>query len=566
MEKIGTLVENEIQKFKTKSVNLSDGITFNQYQNIRRINKYVANKFVECDDPSAMFWPLSNQRIPLYAKSIDLDTKDFYVTGIGKTNWFQQWILNVRFRKWAKDNYLSLTLNDISTGIATYGSMVWKKIYNEDGDIKIEACDLRNLYFNPTVKNIKNADVVELHYMSSLEVKKRWPEKYKKIEKREENNKSTEDEELNKYVIWERWGEFEYDDEVCKYMHFIGCGFGEDSIILVEDEVKIEDFPYYDFHGERLQGRWQGVGIVERLYTLQEQANTLVNQNNEANQIASLLLFRTADPNTTGNILQSAVSGQIINSADMSQMGVDNRFISTFLNQMQLIENKADMLCYINDSVSGETPPSGIPFRSLAVATRAATSTFKYLKTSIGEKMGLVLQEFFMPELIDKFNKEDMIEISEEETDIQKYDRMVIDRSVEKYLKDRFKKGLVGFEEDITEIKEKIKNKVLREGRREKTGKDFFDFEYGIIVNPTGESMDKNIMNQNIDAALEYMISAPAIVNTPLFQQKLANNNIPPFRLTPEEQQALVTSATGQPIPEAPKDKLAAMAEGGLTE
>ena len=79
-------------------------------------------------------------------------------------------------------------------------------------------------------------------------------------------------------------------------------------------------------------------------------------------------------------------------------------------------------------------------------------------------------------------------------------------------------------------------------------------------MNPTNETIDKATMNQSLDAAIEYMISAPAAVNTPLFQQKLANNNIPPFRLTQMQQQQLEQTSGGIPQKEAPQDKLSTQA------
>ncbi len=567
MKTAGEIVVKEVEQFKLGSVSLTQGISYSQYNTIQRINKYLANRFWNCPDPDALFWSLGNQRIPLYAKSIDMDTKDFKVVGVGKTNWFQAWILNVRFKKWARESRLALTLDEVSTGIASYGSMVWKKIDN-DG-VKIEATNLRNLYFDPTVKNIIESPVVELHYMTETEIRTRWGdkveevmEKAKKARDDQDNKAETED---TKYEIWERWGEREIKEKM-KYMHDIGVGSGDLEVELSSDEISIndkgepKDFPYYDFHGERVEGRWMGLGIIERLFPLQEQINTLVNQNAEANNIASLLLFRTADPNTTGNILQAAQSGQIINSEDMQQMGVDNRFIGTFLNQLQVIEEKADRLCYINESVSGETPPSGVPFRSLAVSTRAALSTFKYLKTSIGEKMGWILQEQIYPSVVKGFNREDMTEIAEEEEDVRIYDERLTDSAVATLMAERAKKGMVVFEEEIATLRERIRKDVERNRRIEEHGKKFFDFEWGIVMNPTGESVDKNVQNTAIDGALEMMLAAPAVVNTPLFKQKLANNGIPPFRLTIEEQAELSQSKTGAPIPEAPVDKLSQLA------
>ena len=571
MQSPGELVAKEVQDFKTKPVMLTSGTSYSQYDTIQRENRYIAGEFMDCPDPNAMFWQLSNQRIPLYAKSIDMDTKDFYVVGVGKTNWFQAWILNVRYKKWSRESRLALTLDDVSTGIATHGSMVWKKV-ETDGVVGIEAADLRNLYFDPTVKNIIESPVVELHYMTETEIRYKWADKADEVIEKAKQRRDSEDHEAEsedeKYEVWERWGEFKKElDDDAKYFRFVGVGAGDLEVILTEDEItlgkngKPKDFPYYDFHGERVSGRWKALSVPERLFGLQEQINTLVNQNNEANSIASLFLFRTEDPGTTGNILQSAQSGQIINSQDMQQLGIDNRFISTFLNQLQSIESKADSLCYVNDSISGDTPPSGVPFRSLAVATRAALSTFRYIKTSIGEKMGYVLQEEVLPSIIKGFNREDIIEIAEDEEDIRIYDDRLVDQAIEDFKIERASMGLVVFEEDLEVLKVNTRKSVQRNRRIEEIGKKFFDFEYGIVMNPSGKSVEKNVQNAAIDGALEMMIAAPAIVNTPLFKQKLANNNIPPFRLTVEEQAELSQSATGKPVPEAPVDTLSKLAE-----
>jgi len=568
----GEIVKVEVQNFKDTSITLTQNVAFSQYYIIQRINKYLMNRFWDCPDPTALFWNLSTQRIPLYAKSIDMDTKNFYVSGVGETNWFQAWILNVRFKQWARESRLALTLDDVSTSIARYGSTVWKR-YDRDGEVMIEECDLRNLYFDPTVKNIIDTPVVELHYMTETEIRSLWgDEKAKEVvdramEARDGEGNEAESEDA-KYEIWERWGERENRNGKVKYYHDIGVGCGELEVELSSDEINIKEngkpkaFPYYDFHGERVSGRWMGLGVVERLFPLQEQINTLVNQNQEANEIASLLLFRTADPDTTGNILQSVETGQIINSQDMQQLPVDNRFIGTFINQLQLIEDKADKLCFLNESITGETPPSGMPFRSLAVSTRAALSTFRYIKTSIGEKMGYILQEDVMPNLVKQFNREDVIEIAEDENDIRLFDEMVIKKAKEQFQYDLAKEGFVVFEEDLIAFEEAKREELTTTRRVEKIGKKFFDFEYGIHMNPTGESVDKNAQNAAIDGAIEMMLAAPSVVDTPLFKQKLSNNGIPPFRLTPREQQQLQQTAQGQKIPEAEgRDKLMELAE-----
>lgn len=573
MSSIGAIALQEVQKFRDDTFQLTTGDSFNQYETIQRIIKYTNNNFWECSDTNALFYQVANNRRALYAKSIDMNTKDYYTIGVGKTNWFQNWILNVRFKKWARDERFALTLDDVSSDIATFGSTVWKKVKLPDGTTSIEMCDLRNLYFDPTVKNIVDSPVCEMHYLTEMEIRNRWADKADEII---ENAKKARDEEDNeaeshddKYRIVERWGEYrEYPSDPAKYYHYIGTGSGDEVIEIVMDVVKIDKktgkpvgFPYYDFHGERVKGRWLGLGVVERLFDIQEQVNTLVNQNNEVNNIASLLLFRTQDPNTTGNILDAVENGQIISSEDMEEMNISNRFLQGFIAQLKMLEQKADELCYITESISGDTPPSGVPFRSMAMASRGSVSTFDYIKSAAGEKMGYILQEQILPSLVKGWNREKTIEISEDENDIRLYDQAIIKSSIEEYTMDRARNGYIVFQEDLAELAIQKRQELETTKRDEKIGKNFFDFEYGIVMNPTGESMDKNAINGAIDAAIAQMIAAPAVVNTPLFQQKLENNNIPPFRLSVEEQQELMGGTKpGAPLPEAPQDTLSSQA------
>lgn len=572
METIGKIAYKEIRAFKNGTVMLTEGEAFSQYHNLKRINKYKRGQFLECDDPTAIFWQLGTPRIPLYAKSIDMNTNNFSMIGVGKFNWFKAWVLNVRFRKWAREKRLAITLDDTSGGISTYGSMVWKKTFIKD-EVELDDVNLQNLYFDQTVKNIIDSPVVETHYMTESQIRARWSNKADEIVKKADTARDGEDHDAEsedeKYEIIERWGEFKKEaDKDAKYYHWIGVGEGDKEVEIVMDEIKLDykglptkDFPYFDFHGERVAGRWQGLGVIERLFGLQEQVNTLVNQNADANDIASLLLLITNDPDTQGNVLDSVRTGQVINSQDMRQLAIDNRFIQTFLSQLETIERKADELCYINDSVSGDTPPSGVPFRSLAVATRASASTFRYIKTSIGEKMGWVLQEQIMPDVVRDFNKEELIQIMEDDADVRLFDQVVTENELRTYMQKRADGGFVIFSEDLEAKKQEIQTRLQREGRSVETGKNFFDFKWGIYMNPTGESVDKNIQNMAIDGALQDMASNPAIVNTPLFQQKLENNGIPPFRLTQEEVASLEASK-GKPLPETQRiDKLSALAQ-----
>ena len=267
---------------------------YNQRELVRRINFYINDRYLQRDN-DAIFWNISTPRLPHFSKLLQFDTKDFMPIGEGKFNFFQAWALRVKAREWFRDNQFYQTLNDIAQSMSTYGGSVWK-VVKVDGKKTIEECELGNLYFDQAVKDIEDANIVEKHYLSKNELWEKkgiWENVEDLIEKSEETNNE----------IWEYTGFIEEDGEQV-YKHIIGWGYDTDYIELWSEEVKKKDCPYIGFRLGRYNGRFLGIGVVERLFKLQERTNELVNQNAETTKIASLLLFKSANMDMTGNVLE----------------------------------------------------------------------------------------------------------------------------------------------------------------------------------------------------------------------------------------------------------------------
>jgi hypothetical protein len=559
---VSLVVGEIVSSFKTKSLEMSKGFFFSQYDTVNLINLYINDKFRNRAD--GIFWQISTSRIGHVAKNIDLDTKELMPYGEGDMGIFESYCLRIKIRRWLDENHFAITLNDMSEGVATYGSVVWKK-YKENGKTKIEETDLRNLYFNPTVKYIKDADVVEMHYLTDTEIKEKkdvWDnvDKAIKIASKTTANGETNNQDVIKHnEIWEYTGNVEYEDGSFEYRHYIGAGSGEDEVILLEEDFnKDTDFQYFDFHIGRYRGRWLRMGIPERLFKLQQRANTLVNENAQATSIASLLLLRTSDSNTTGNVLTGALNGQIINSADLQQIGIDNGAFTMLLNELVGIERQADILCNTPEIVSGENAPAGTPFRSLAVTQNNAKSSFKYVKERIGETVGYILKEKILPSEIKKWNKGEILEIMEDSGDVEMYDKWLKDQM----LLDQLKSGTSYSPELEAKIQEAIDRDAKYVGRKVDIKKGLFSSKFNIKFNITGESQDKAQQNDAYFNALQMVQANPAIVDVPLFRDYCSNNGIPYWKLTPKQKQNLMQTAQAMgpakpnPMAGQPQDQL----------
>ena len=540
------MISDEVQKVITNYVSRSVEIVdskyqFNQYDTIRRIYLYVNDEFWNNVPEDTIFWNISTPRIPHFAKNIDLDTKNLAPIGVGSLSMVQSFILKTKFKKWVRDNNLAIQLNDMSDSLATFGSTVVKVNRKTK---EVEECDLRNLYFNPTVKSIRDANIVEKHYLNETELRAKkdvWDNVEKVIDKGIDDDPKKDS--VRNFEIWEYSGEVEVEGDMV-YKHIIGSGEGDDEVILFEEELKREDCLYYDFHASKYKGRWLRVGVVERLFKLQAQANSVVNQNAEARTIASLLLLQTSNPDIEGNVLKQAESGDIINDDTLKQVGLDNRAFNVLLGELQQIEMKADKLCMTPDVVTGEKLPSGTTFRGQAQLTNAAKSAFKDAQDRLGAQLEVLLRNEILPQIKKDFRKEEIIEIAGNEEDIEQFDKLIFNRKVKRML-ERFKAGELKIDSEeelakkISEIQRQVTEELEQNGRKVRLEKDWLDIEWDIKFNITNESEDKEQTNNAYFNAIQFMISNPNLINTPIMKQYLENNGISWWRVKPSRVQEL---------------------------
>ena len=529
---------------RDKNQEFADNFYFNHENTLKRINLYLNSRFMERKD--GIFWNISNQRVSHFAKNLDLDTKDLMPYGIGETNYAQAWVLGKKLRRWLDEEKMAIKLNDLMETVSAYGSAVWKVVDNN-----LELVDLKNLYFNPLAKKIRETDIIEKHYLTERELKDK-----KEVWDEAGIDEIIDDKECKEKDQWEIWEFFGYDDD--KYKRIVGFGEGEDAVILYEEEMDKEDCPYWDFHISKYEGRWLRVGVVERLFPLQERMNQLVNQNAQSTEIASLLLFRSASGDTMGNALEGAMNGQIINSADLEQIGISNTGLNQFINELQVIEQHADRICFTPEVMTGEALPSGTPFRSLAALTNAARTVFKMIRERVGETISFILKEKILPDVIKGWNRGDLLDLTEDDSDIEVFDNAIKN----KILKDTILNGQVVTPEFIKNLDPIIEETLTKEGRKLEIPKGFFNFKYGIKFNITGEAYDKAQQNAAMEGALQMVMANPAILNVPLMKQYLQDNGIPYWKLSPEQmeemaEQAQAMGGEGQvPTPDRTPDKL----------
>lgn len=578
MTVLSDLINQEIASFKGQ-INISETSTFDHYDTIQKINNYRNNKFHSNSDADDIFWNLAKARMPYFLKKLRLKQKNFKMYAKGDNNFYQGWIANMRFQKWARESGFTLDLEDLKENVAIYGTVVMKLISKEDArtldDEKISKFNLEpvfftNLFYDTSTPDIINSTVIEYHEMTELQLRSKqgiWDESgpntiQKALEQAKIVQGTSADNVLTKYIIYERWGEYKDDmndiEEKVKYRQYFVCGEGDKEVKLYKkDANKKKDFPYIDFHLNAYQGRHLRVGVYERLFELFKRINRLINENAQASAIASLLLMSSSEEDLVGvNLLDQSVSGQIVDTKDLKQIGITNNDFNAFASELSIIDRQADLLC-MTPEVSTGNLPADATVRGQILSANEITSAFETSVDRIGFKVSKVLLEKIIPSQVAGWNKEDIVEIAEYEIDIRIYDFKFATSKLNEWLEDQFEKGNNPTPEQQKAWVDRMITRLNVEGRKVTNMKGFFDFEFGFYMNPTGYNENKERKNETSTNAINMILSNPNVTKLPIFRQLLEDNNITPFRLTDEEiAELLTTSEGGAKVAQAKSDEL----------
>ena len=71
----------DLRELCDQDIEINGVYTYNQTDILKRIYAYTKSRYLECSDPDAIFYNISNDRSHHFAKNIDLDTKDNAAAG-----------------------------------------------------------------------------------------------------------------------------------------------------------------------------------------------------------------------------------------------------------------------------------------------------------------------------------------------------------------------------------------------------------------------------------------------------------------------------------------------------
>lgn len=533
MEHLKT-INKELRDFKTEPVQVVPGLTFQHYDTLKSIYFFYNSKFStgEVDDEGDKKYFLNIVKNPckVFTKAIDFDTKNIRLLTAGGGDPIKTWFMERDLKYWMRSQQFGKVLNRIFQELPIYGSVVLKVI-----DGKPHFVDLRNFIIEPGAESIKDANyVIEKHNLTVGQFRRvaksmKWDES--KVQ--EVIDEFYQMKDTSHIRLYERYGDLKQEDGSWKYQRIFLADVGVDELdnygrvtvshtgVLLDakdwDEEKLDKL-YWEFHAEKMSGRWLGLGVVESLFEPQIRQNELANLQAKTTYWSALRVFQTRDGNINRNMLTDVSNGEIINvDSEIMQVDMSDRNLAFFNTEENKWLRNRDELTFSYDVVQGERLPAGTPLGSAQLAVSQTLSYFE----GIQENVAMDVKEMLFKVVIPQFQEDNTVEhtLRIVGQDLDQYSEMVKNEFVFKEsIRLAIKTGQLLSEQEAkaigmgVEAAIKQKKEVLLP-----IPTNFYkDIKYDVDIDITGESIDTRVRSATLFALLQAITSDPSMLQDPV--------------------------------------------------
>lgn len=527
------------------------GYVFSQYDIIKRIHLYLNSQFENqtlFNGRRKLFFNISKYRSEVATRMLNFDTKDLRLVAENFESSMGAFLLGKEFQQWLKGSKFARVLNDIAEALPRYGSFCLKKTPNG-----VSKVDLRRFALDPTVERVwQSPFIIQKHYMTESQIrrKKGWDEAAKArllskpptiVEKPsyEDSKVITRTGSANYYEIFERYGECrkswitgkqeDYDTIVRGvFLDAEACAYdgtyhpNEEGIVLYASEWIKEQWPFWDFHYYKTEGRWLGVGVIEDLFPAQERENEMTNQKRIAMEINALTIFQTNAQTMLQNLLTDIRNGDVIKISGQGKLdpvATEARDLSSFQLEEQRFDQLADRVSNAYDAVRGENLGKSTPATNAVLQNNAATGIYDFKKENIGIDLRFFLLEWVLPQLKADLSDEHILRFTGSLSDFRKVDDVIVENMTRAEMVDRLLKGTIVTDQDKQLLQDQIRVQLAKRGAERwiKVVKGFYDnveADFDFVV--TNEQKDVQAMSSNLFTVLSAVAGNPAMLQHPL--------------------------------------------------
>lgn len=531
------------ENYNNGYITLIDGLTFSQWQTLKKIEFYSNSKYLTGDKDELgrdkPFYNIVNYRVNVAVRATDIDVKDIKIISDNPNFAEYAFLYNHEAYEWMKQSDFSLFLNTFGQTRARYGGVLVKKCqYKEPGEqeeLEIQVVPWKNVITDAV--DIQNGVITEKHYMLPNELAEKkdvWEniDKAMELSTNMEKNlqKGVAQTATNRIPVYEIEGVFPetFDPEIgedgdkytFKLMRFIVAGDAGKQVLLFKEDLEESQYKYLAW--EKVPGRGLGRGVVEEGFEAQRWTNDAVIGETNAMTLSGKVVMVTDSEDVGNNAITDLVNGSVIKvkrGESVQSLSLLPSSFPEFNNLKTSWDTQVQRSTNTFDAVTGETMPSGTPLGSLAIQAQQASSYFDYKREEAGVFITELFNEWILPFLAKRINKEHILSSEFGQDELMKIDEAFATHLVNEEVKAKILSGMIVSPEEYQAGIDFTKQKLTQRGNRrflEVPSGWFKDFKPKVSVIVTKELKDIDVEKKNLEYISMILARNPQAMQDPV--------------------------------------------------
>lgn len=524
---------------------ISSHVPFSQYETIEKIEAYLNSRFTTGQFDSLgrekPFFNIVTAASNIWFRATDIDRKNIKIRATKPDDWFRSFLATQQLQLWMRKENFGSFLNEWGRTLARYGSATVKFIENKDG-LHISVipwnqliCDVVDFDSNPKIEKLELTESqlrrrVETHGYDADQIKALIDAR----NERENLDGQQKDNRSNYIQLFEVHGEFSKElitdnpndrEKFSQQIHvisFVGKKgkvdeYNDFSLVRAEEK---ED-PYMITHLIKEDGRTLAIGAVEHLFQAQWQINHSVKSVRDTLDIASKIMFQTADAKFLGrNVLDNIESGDIMIHAVNQPMTQVNTQATDLVSEQNYAVNwktAGNEITGISEAMLGAAPKSGTAWRQTEAVLQESYSLFELMTENKGLYIEEMMRHRIIPYVKKQLNTSEEIGAILESHDIEMIDSVFIPNIARKRALKRETESVLNGEipelKPIEEDEMEVKKEFAKFGNQRffkpsdissTTWAEYLkDLEWDLEVEITGEARSTMEMMTTLNTALQ---------------------------------------------------------------
>lgn len=550
------IVRKMEEDFKFGNTKLSRYVNHSISETLEKVYAYLNSTHTtgkyDSQDQEKPFFNIVVAAANIWFRATDIDRKNIKIRATKQSQWLDALIATAKIQDWMRRTRYGAFLNDWGRVLSRYGSAPLKFVRNSKG-LSIQViqwshiiCDAVDFDSNPKIELMELTEGelrkrIETHGYSEEAVE----QLVEAAQVRETRDRIKKDNKSGYFKLYEIHGLLskklltgnESDkNKFVQQMHvisFIETGRGRQreyaDFTLIKGEE--EKDPYMITHLIKEDDRTLSIGAVEYLFDAQWMQNHSVLAMKKQLDLASKLIFQTADQSFVGrNALNDIENGDIMVHQDnrpLTQINNGSHDLVSWQNYAVQWKSLGNEIVGISDAMLGAAPKAGTAWRQTEALLEESHSLFELMTENKGFYIEDMFRNWIIPYIVEtELDTAEEIMAVLDAHDIQRVDkRYVHNAAVEDFnaqVVDNVTKGVVS-NLNLDQMKQDMQASLQELGNERsfipskdialKTWKKHWkDLEWDLEIDVTGEQ-------QNVQEAMTTLNSALKMVLTPGYDE-----------------------------------------------